>query len=146
MGSPLCRVMLARLGRTPIELQKGVVGPLIWTPDGQYLIGAGNNTVRLWNLVGGVRAHVPGLEPDQPNERIVTRDITRLWLERDKLCVAMVSDVFKTSGGYALRQRTSTTRYQLPALRPLEVVGLPAGGTGEAPCSVPHTEPQTPPS
>ncbi|WP_414657171.1 hypothetical protein ACINK0_01480 [Deinococcus sp. VB343] len=141
-----CRVMLARPGQSVLTLKNSDVRKLLWTPDGKYLVGAGANTVRLWNLVGGVRAHVPGLEPNQLGERIVTRDITRLWVERDKLCVAMLSDVFKTSGGPALRQRTSTTRYQLPALRPLEVVGFPAGGTGEAPCSVPHTEPQTPPS
>ena len=140
-----CRVILARPGQPVLALKNSNVQKLLWTPDGKYLVGAGANTVRLWNLVGGVRAHVPRLEPDQLGERIVTRDITRLWLEQDKLCVALVSDVFKTSGGYALRQLTSTTRYQLLALKPLEVVGLPAGSQ-EAPCSMPHAEPQTPPS
>ncbi|MDO4244590.1 MAG: hypothetical protein Q4C89_01020 [Deinococcus sp.] len=139
-----CRVILARPGQPMLTLKNSDVRKLLWTPDGKYLVGTGANTVRLWNLVGGVRVHVPGLEPDQLDERIVTRDITQLWLEQGKLCVAMVSDVFRTSGGPALRQLTSTTRYQLPALRPLQVVGLPAGGTGEAPCSMPHAESQTP--
>jgi len=33
-------------------LKNSDVTRLLWTRDGKYLIGAGGNTVRLWNLVG----------------------------------------------------------------------------------------------
>lgn len=64
LSAAVCRVVLARPGRGPLTLKAGVVGDLFWTPDGQYLIGAGVNTLRLWNLNGGLRLAVPQGVPE----------------------------------------------------------------------------------
>ncbi|UQN10628.1 WD40 repeat domain-containing protein [Deinococcus sp. QL22] len=53
-----CQVHLARPGRPVHRLNSSNVKHLLWTPDGQYLVGAGNNTLRLWNLSGGLRTQV----------------------------------------------------------------------------------------
>ncbi|GGR43190.1 hypothetical protein GCM10008959_00060 [Deinococcus seoulensis] len=46
-----------------LPLKNGDVFDVTWMPDGQYLLGRGNNTLRLWNTSGGLRTRVlPGME------------------------------------------------------------------------------------
>lgn len=130
-----CQVYLARPGQPVLELKNSNVRQLLWTADGQYLLGAGENTVRLWNLSGGSRAAVP--RPVLSGNQQSNSHIRRLWLRGRDLCVAMNSEVFGPNGGYATGYLTTTTRYALPALRPLTVTTLPVpalSDTKEAPC------------
>ena len=53
-----CALHLARPGQPVQVLKNGDVEHLLWTPDGQYLAGVGRNTLRLWNLSGGLRTLV----------------------------------------------------------------------------------------
>lgn len=48
-------VFLIRPDGTVEELKNGEVRKTQWTEDGIYLVGTGDNTIRLWNLNGGVR-------------------------------------------------------------------------------------------
>lgn len=140
--SPLmCQVSLVRPSGQILNLKDGAVGPLLWTPDGQYLIGAGNNSVRLWNLSGGRRLHSPQPPNNQAGYIAQTGRISRLWLERGFLCVSARAEVFRSTGGNAVQQLSLTTRYALPTLRPLETVTLPFKEGLEAPCHRPQTEP-----
>ncbi|WP_027460313.1 hypothetical protein [Deinococcus murrayi] len=134
-----CQVRLVRPGGEVQILTKSDVRHLLWTPDGQYLIGAGANTVRLWNLSGGVRTAVP--RPVLLGKQQSVSHIGRLWLRDGDLCVAMNSEVFGPNGGYATGHLMTTTRYALPLLKPLETVILPAREGQEAPCHMPQTEP-----
>ena len=119
MGPPLCRVMLAQPGRAPFELRRGVVGKLLWTPDGQYLVGAGSNTVRLWNLAGGVRVVTPAGPPLPGQSR--QADITRLTIRGSKLCVLVREDWYRPdASGRITRTVWSAFRYALPTLRQLD--------------------------
>ncbi|GMA14939.1 hypothetical protein E5F05_12390 [Deinococcus metallilatus] len=132
-----CQVDLARPGQPVLELKNSNVTRLLWTADGKYLIGAGENTVRLWNLTGGSRAAVP--RPFLGGKQQSVSHIGRLWLRDGDLCVAMNSEVFGPNGGYATGQLMTTTRYALPILKPLEIVTLPAREGQEAPCHMPQT-------
>ncbi|GAA5513043.1 hypothetical protein Dcar01_01769 [Deinococcus carri] len=130
-----CQVFLAQPGRPVLELKNSNVRQLLWTADGQYLLGAGENTVRLWNLSGGSRAAVP--RPVLSGNQQSNSHIRPLWLRDRDLCVAMNSEVFGPNGGYATGSLTTTTRYALPTLRPLTVTTLPVpalSDTKEAPC------------
>ncbi|AWT34880.1 hypothetical protein GCM10008956_24370 [Deinococcus arenae] len=138
MGPELCQVVLARPGRSPLTLKAGVVGHLLWTPDGQYLIGAGVTTLRLWNLSGGLRLAVPQGIPEADGA-IRDARLTRLWLERGFLCAALHEDWF-TDSGRVVRRNVTTVRYALPTLRPLASVTLPAQGDREADCFRPSAE------
>lgn len=132
-----CSVYLARPGGTVLELKNSNVTRLLWTGDGRYLIGAGENTVRLWNLAGGSRASVP--KPFLGGKQQSVSHIERLWLRDTSLCVAMNSEIFALSGGYATGQLMTTTRYALPTLEPLQSVSPAVQGGQEAPCEVPMT-------
>lgn len=134
-----CQVSLARPAQPALELKNSNVTRLLWTEDGRYLIGAGENTVRLWNLSGGNRAAVP--RPVLFGKQQSVSHIGRLWLRDGDLCVAMNSEVFGPNGGYATGHLMTTTRYALPLLKPLETVTLPAREGQEAPCHMPQTEP-----
>ncbi|MEF2277684.1 hypothetical protein V3W47_05180 [Deinococcus sp. YIM 134068] len=136
-----CQMRLARPDGTVQVLKNSNVRQLLWTRDGKYLIGAGVNTVRLWNLVGGARTAVPQTPVDEPNRVTRTRTITGLQLHGNGLCVKLLADVFRKSGGLALAQRSTTVHYALPSLRPVESVTLPARSDATAPCTMPHAEP-----
>ncbi|GAA5437233.1 hypothetical protein M8445_14495 [Deinococcus aquaticus] len=41
-----------------LPLKNSDVFDVIWMPDGQYLLGRGGNTLRLWNTSGGLRTRV----------------------------------------------------------------------------------------
>lgn len=117
-----CQVHLVRPDGTVQELKNSNVTRLLWTADGKYLIGAGANTIRLWNLVGGVRAALP--RPVLLGKQRSFSHIGRLWLRGSDLCVSMNSEVFGPNGGYATGQQVTTTRYALPTLKPLTVTTL----------------------
>lgn len=134
-----CQVHLARPARPVRVLNNSNVTQLLWTEDGKYLIGAGNNTLRLWNLSGGGRTAVP--RPFLGGKQQSSSFIGRLWLRGEDLCVAMTSDVFGPNGGYATGHLMTTTRYALPGLKPLESVTLPEREGQEAPCHTPRTGP-----
>lgn len=51
-----CEVRLAQPGRPVLPLPNSSVRTLVWTSDGQYLLGGGYNTLRLWNRAGKGRA------------------------------------------------------------------------------------------
>ncbi|WP_152545002.1 hypothetical protein [Deinococcus phoenicis] len=133
-----CQVYLARPSGAVLELKNSNVTKLLWTEDGKYLIGAGENTVRLWNLSGGSRAAVP--QPFLETGQQSVSHIRRFWLRDRDLCVAMNSEIFGPNGGYAVEQLMTTTRYALPLLKPLESVTLPVQEGQEAPCHMPRTE------
>ncbi|MBB5232753.1 hypothetical protein [Deinococcus budaensis] len=126
-----CTVYLAQPGQPVQTLKNSNVQRLLWTGDGQYLIGAGANTVRLWNLSAGGRAAVP--YPVLTGKQRSVSQIERLWFRDRDLCVAMSSEVFGPNGGYATGRLTTTTRYALPTLQPLTVTTL-EGSKKEAEC------------
>ncbi|MCP2013719.1 hypothetical protein L1280_000847 [Deinococcus sp. HSC-46F16] len=134
----VCQVHLVRPDGTVQVLKNSDVRRLLWTEDGKYLIGAGVNTVRLWNLSGGVRTAVPtpgqvyaGLS--QNSSRIVG-----LSFRGRDLCVRTENQWYERNGQQA-RRSTSTTRYGLPTLRALQTVSAPE--SQQAPCDLPVTEP-----
>ncbi|THF68707.1 hypothetical protein E7T06_15170 [Deinococcus sp. Arct2-2] len=51
-------VYLVKPGGQILPLPDSDVNILNWTPDGQYLLGGGVNTLRLWNTNGKVRTRV----------------------------------------------------------------------------------------
>lgn len=51
-------VHLVKPGGQIVPLPDSDVNILTWTPDGQYLLGGGVNTLRLWNTNGKVRTRV----------------------------------------------------------------------------------------
>jgi hypothetical protein len=113
-----CETSVARPGQPVLKLAKGDVSQLLWTADGKYLIGAGANTLRLWNLVGGVRTAATQVEGSS---------VQRLWLAQPNqgkadLCVS-VSRMFPINGVY--RTAMTTLRYALPTLKVLTVTTLP---------------------
>lgn len=133
-----CQVRLVRPGGAVQLLNNSDVRRLLWTPDGQYLIGAGVNTVRLWNLSGGVRTAVP--TPGQVHAGL-SRNSSRIvglgFLGRD-LCVRTDNQWYERGGQQAGRS-VSTTRYALPTLKVLQSVSAPEGR--EVPCPLPVTGP-----
>lgn len=133
-----CQVRLVRPGGAVQILTKSDVRRLLWTPDGQYLIGAGANTVRLWNLAGGVRTAVP--TPGQVHAGLSRHSshIVGLAFRGRDLCVR-AQDRWYGRDGQQARQSVSVTRYALPTLRALQTVSAPEGQ--EAPCHLPVTEP-----
>jgi WD40 repeat protein len=115
-GFHFCDVYLARPGLPALTLKNSNVTRLLWTADGRYLIGAGKNTVRLWNLNGTVRIATPKpplIELDVTQSASV---IGRLWLDRGDLCVAAQDQLFDAQGQQK-RQTVTTTRYRVPTLR-----------------------------
>ncbi|MPY65488.1 hypothetical protein F8S09_02115 [Deinococcus sp. SDU3-2] len=135
-----CQVRLVRPSGAVQVLKNSNVRRLLWTPDGQYLIGAGVNTVRLWNLVGRVRTAVPtpGEVYPQPFRRLSRIAGLSLW-GRD-LCVQTEDQWFTPTGQQAGRS-ISATRYTLPTLRSLQVLSFVAAEGQQAPCALPVTEP-----
>lgn len=126
-----CQVLLARPGQPTQRLKNSYVRRLLWTADGQYLIGAGANTVRLWNLAGGVRTAVPtpapAFAPLQHTSRIVELAVGG-W----DLCVSTEDQWYGRNSSRAARSVTAT-RYALPTLKPLTVTTL-GGSKKEAEC------------
>ncbi|WP_211214820.1 hypothetical protein [Deinococcus aquatilis] len=109
-----CETSLARPGQPVLKLSGGDVSRLLWATDGKYLIGAGANTLRLWNLVGGVRTAVTP---------VAGSTVQRLWLAqpnlgKSDLCVS-VRRMFPVNGVY--RTTMTSIRYALPALKVLTV-------------------------
>lgn len=133
-GFRFCEVYLARPGMPVLTLKNDTVFQLLWTADGRYLIGAGRNTVRLWNLAGGVRIATPApplIELDVTQSSSV---ITRLWLDRGNLCVAAQDQLFDAQGQHR-GQTVTTTRYALPSLKRTTTTTYPlASGRKEADC------------
>ncbi len=133
-GFRFCEVYLARPGPPVLTLKNGTVFQLLWTADGQYLIGAGKNTVRLWNLSGGVRIVTPVPPLIEPGVTQSASVITRLWLDRGNLCVAAQDQLFDAQGQQR-GQTVTTTRYSLPTFKGLTTTSYPAGfGRDEAEC------------
>lgn len=113
-----CETKLARPGQPVLTLPKGDVNQLLWTADGKYLIGAGANTLRLWNLVGGVRTVAT-----QPAGSVVQQ----LWLSQSRsgeadLCVSVAVST-PLNGVYVAAM--TTIRYSLPTLKVLTLTTLP---------------------
>lgn len=133
-----CQVRLVRPGGAVQLLTKSDVRRLLWAPDGQYLIGAGVNTVRLWNLVGGMRTALP--TPGQIYAGLSRHSsrIVGLSLRGRDLCVR-TEDQWYGRGGQQAGRSVSTTRYTLPTLGALQTVSALRGE--EAPCHLPVTEP-----
>ncbi|WP_261664638.1 hypothetical protein [Deinococcus sp. Marseille-Q6407] len=128
-----CRVYLARPGGAVSELKNSDVIYLLWTQDGEYLAGAGANTLRLWNLSGGMRSVVYRTKAGAPG------NIERLWLEpngrgRGDLCVSSTDAVRSDQPGQLRPTLTlSAARYSLPALTRLGLNTVQALD-GEAAC------------
>jgi len=131
-----CEVWLIQPGRPHQRLANSNVTRLLWSKDGKYLIGAGANTVRLWNLVGGLRTAVPTPADVPVPLRSQTHSlIRRLWFTEGALCV-------RTTDGLPRGQRRQTvTRYSLPMLRTLEILSFAAGDGEDVLCRLPITEP-----
>lgn len=135
-----CQVFLVRPGLPTRALPRSDVTRLLWTPDGRYLIGAGADKIRLWNLAGGVRVQMPRPPEVEVDRATRTRAITGIHLEGNDLCVVLLADVFSRAGGRAAQQST-TTRYVLPALHPAESVSLPTRPGTDPPCHALRTGP-----
>ncbi|NTY02271.1 hypothetical protein [Deinococcus sp. JMULE3] len=90
-----------------LPLKNSDVFDVTWMPDGQYLLGRGNNTLRLWNTSGGLRTRVlPGMEA--------------LDVKPGVVCVATVP-AGNTVG-------MIVQRFRVPSLRPLgeyTITGVP---------------------
>ena len=125
-GFRFCEVRLARPGLPVLTFKNSSVTRLLWTANGQYLLGAGDNTVRLWNLSGGIRAAVPLPPLITPGITQSSSSITRLWLDRGDLCVAAQDWLFDAQG-QTKDHSVTTTRYRLPALKPVTTTTYPAG-------------------
>jgi len=133
-GFRFCEVHLARPGLPTITLKNSSVLRLLWSADGRSLIGAGTNTVRRWNLSGGVRVATPAPPLIEPGVTQSVSVITRLWLDRGNLCVAAQDQLFGMQGQQK-RRTVTTTRYALPTLQGLTTTSSPAGaGREEAQC------------
>lgn len=92
-----------------IPLKNSDVFDVLWTIDGQYLIGQGSNTLRLWNTNGGLRVRqLPRMD--------------RLDVIPNLVCVA-VRD-FTDSAGNATDAWT-VYRLHIPSLRPAGQFKLP---------------------
>jgi len=112
-------------------LKNGNVTRLLWSPDGQSVIGAGTNTVRLWTLSGALRTAVPSSPLIEPGDVQTSSQIVRLWLNRGNLCVATTDQLYGAQG-QRRRITVTTTRHRLPTLRGLTSYTLP--GPQEADC------------
>ncbi|MDO4263856.1 MAG: hypothetical protein Q4C67_06625, partial [Deinococcus sp.] len=105
-----CQTYLARPGGQVSPLQNSNVERLLWTQDGEYLVGAGANTLRLWNLSGGMRSVVYRTKTGGVG------DIQRLWLVpngrgRSDLCVSSLDTVrYDTPGQLRPTLTLSTAR------------------------------------
>jgi microcystin-dependent protein len=132
-GFRFCDVHLARPGVPVTVLKNSNVFHLLWTAGGRSLIGAGKNTVRLWNLSGGVRIATPVPPMFELGITQSASVITRLWLDRGDLCVAAQDQLFDAQGQQK-RQTVTTTRYRLPTLKGLTSTNDPAGSQQEAEC------------
>lgn len=122
--SPLmCEVDLVRPSGQILRLEGGAIGRLLWTPDGKYLIGAGNNTLRLWNLVGKRRS-VAVQHPDSERQRIQTTHIPELWWQGQDLCVEATGVLFQPVGKREFEGRpvNFTARFTVPHLQPVKTV------------------------
>jgi len=119
-----CQVDLVRPGLPVTLLKNSNVTRLLWSADGQSLIGAGINTVRLWTLSGTLRTAVPSSPLIEPGDAQTSSQITRLWLDRGDLCVATTDQLFGTQGKQR-RTTVTTTRYRLPTLQGLTSYTLP---------------------
>lgn len=140
LGALLCPVLLTRPDGVAINLKHGVTGQMLWTADGKYLVGAGNNTLRLWNLSGGVRLAQPPVGPSVLHARRIGVNIQRLWWFKNDLCVSTVQEWVNEQTKVNSLQMT-TVRYRVPALKALEIVSLSAKTGQDAPCHLPRTEP-----
>ena len=121
-----CIVYVAKPTGRILELENSDVNLFLWTANGRYLIGSGGDTVRLWNLSGGMRTDTLTLPVSDPGLTPGASEITRLWLDHGDLCVAMKNQL------YAVQIRVpgapqhppsqqrgvtlTTTRYVLPWL------------------------------
>jgi len=130
-GGQFCQVNLVRPGLPVKVLKNGNVTRLLWSPDGQSLIGAGANTVRLWILSATLRTAVPSSPLIEPGDAQTSSQITRLWLNRGDLCVSTRDQLFDAQGQQR-RTTVTTTRYRLPTLQGLTSYTLP--GPREADC------------
>jgi len=130
-GGAFCEVHLAQTGLPVTVLKNSNVTRLLWTDDGHFLIGAGTNTVRSWNLRGISRTAVPHPPLTLPGLVQSSSEITRLWMDRRDLCVATRDQLFDALWKQK-RTPVTTTRYRLPTLQGLTSYTLP--GPREADC------------
>lgn len=74
-----CQVQLVTRTGQVTTLKNGSVRRLAFTPDGKWLAGAGDNTVRLWNVASPAAA---------PRTRVIPNRFTdRLEVGRQTLCI-----------------------------------------------------------
>jgi len=130
-GGAFCEVHLAQAGLPVTVLKNSNVTRLLWTADGHFLIGAGTNTVHLWNLRGTPRTAVPHPPLIEPGLVQSSSEITRVWMDRRDLCVATRDNLFDAVGQQK-RATVTTSRYRLPTLQGLTIYTLP--GPQEADC------------
>jgi hypothetical protein len=95
-----------------VSLPNSDVNILNWTPDGQYLLGGGVNTLRLWNTNGKVRSRV-------------LDSIGALDTRDGFVCVSPLS--FDEAA-------VTVQRLRLPQLRPAGTFSLPRAPTQEGFC------------
>ena len=140
-----CIVYLVKPSGRILELENSSVNLFLWTADGRYLIGSADDTVRLWNLSGGMRTDTLTIPLSDPDLVPGTAEITRLWLDHGDLCVAMKNQWYAvhirvpgTSQNPPSQRRgvtLTTTRYILPWLTRLTSVSSPTSRTPhEAEC------------
>lgn len=110
------QLFLAQAGHRALKLETTGIWPLLWTKGGEYLIGAGANTVRVWNLAGSVRRATPALPARWRGDReVIRREIAELTLGKSALCVH-ISFVLARAGASAERLQI-VSRYALPSLK-----------------------------
>lgn len=145
-------VFLVHPRRPTLRLAEGNVRRLFWTGNGNYLVGAGKTTVRLWNLQGNLRQATPSLPARWLNDReIIDHEITGVVLGQSALCVH-ASFVLAQAGAFApvpasldapdpqpaeapvTEVLRTVSRYSLPTLKLLSRAPVPAI-TKALPCS-----------
>lgn len=104
-----CQVKLARASGKITVLNNSSVNQLLWTADGRYLIGAGNNTLRLWNLSGGLITATP-IFTDDPQ---ASTHIEYVQLKNRSLCLTLSSQPNLSS----IKPRVAYLGYSLPQLK-----------------------------
>lgn len=123
LGILLCEVDLVRPGGQILQLKGGAVeGQLLWSSDGKYLIGAGGNTLRLWNLVGSRRLTVVKNFGDGPQTQ--ADHIGKMWWQGQDLCVQAQGTVWKSVSSKGRQGETTTfaARFTVPHLQPVKTV------------------------
>jgi hypothetical protein len=127
------QLFLVQAGQRALKLETASIWPLLWTEDGESLIGAGANTVRVWNLAGSVRRATPALPARWQGDReIIRREIMGLTLGKSTLCVRTSFMLAKAGASAEVLQTVS--RYALPTLQLLGRQMVPSSESAALTC------------